>query len=102
MVEPAEPAQRSRVPRRHFHRIRFSSSGRCIRGSPDFCRPPDHLVVIGSPVTDYFLRWIADLISPIALAGFKPFGQVLVQFMIVWQRYSLKVSSSSSSLSSVA
>ena len=26
------------------------------------------------------------LISAIALAGFKPFGQVCVQFMIVWQR----------------
>ena len=26
------------------------------------------------------------LISPIALAGFRPFGQVCVQFMIVWQR----------------
>ena len=29
---------------------------------------------------------IACLIEPIALAGFKPFGQVLVQFIIVWQR----------------
>lgn len=26
------------------------------------------------------------LISPIALAGFRPFGQVCAQFMIVWQR----------------
>ena len=26
------------------------------------------------------------LISPIALAGFKPFGQAWAQFMIVWQR----------------
>lgn len=26
------------------------------------------------------------LISPIALAGFKPFGQTWAQFMIVWQR----------------
>jgi|GEM_PF-5643057 hypothetical protein len=29
---------------------------------------------------------ISRLISPIALAGFSPFGQVRVQFMIVWQR----------------
>jgi len=29
---------------------------------------------------------ISFLISPIALAGFRPFGQVFVQFMIVWQR----------------
>jgi hypothetical protein len=29
---------------------------------------------------------IAFLISPIALAGFNPFGQVLAQFMMVWQR----------------
>jgi hypothetical protein len=26
------------------------------------------------------------LVSAIALAGFKPFGQALAQFMIVWQR----------------
>ncbi len=26
------------------------------------------------------------LISPIALAGFRPFGQAWAQFMIVWQR----------------
>jgi hypothetical protein len=29
---------------------------------------------------------IIFLISAIALAGFNPFGQVLVQFMIVWHR----------------
>ena len=29
---------------------------------------------------------IIFLISPIALAGLRPFGQVRVQFMIVWQR----------------
>jgi hypothetical protein len=37
-----------------------------------------------------------------ALAGFKPFGQVLVQFIIVWQRYNLKGSSKLSNLSPVA
>ena len=29
---------------------------------------------------------ISFLISAIALAGFRPFGQVRVQFMMVWQR----------------
>ena len=29
---------------------------------------------------------ISFLISPIAFAGFRPFGQVRAQFMIVWQR----------------
>jgi hypothetical protein len=29
---------------------------------------------------------IIFLICAIALAGFRPLGQVLVQFMIVWQR----------------
>jgi aryl-alcohol dehydrogenase-like predicted oxidoreductase len=37
---------------------------------------------------------IIFLISAIALAGFSPLGQVLAQFMIVWQRYSLNGSSS--------
>ena len=36
------------------------------------------------------------LISPIALAGLRFFGQVLAQFMMVWQRYSLNGSSRSS------
>jgi hypothetical protein len=30
---------------------------------------------------------INGLIAPIAFAEFGPFGQVSVQFMIVWQRY---------------
>ncbi len=33
-----------------------------------------------------FLSTINFLVSAIALAGFKPLGQVFVQFMIVWQR----------------
>ena len=41
------------------------------------------------------------LISPIALPGFNPFGHVMVQFMMVWQRYSLKGSCSASSRSPV-
>jgi hypothetical protein len=42
------------------------------------------------------------LMAPIALAGLSRFGQVSVQFMIVWQRYSLNGSSSSSSRAPVA
>jgi len=42
------------------------------------------------------------LISAIAFAGFRPLGQVLAQFMIVWQRYSLNGSSSPSRRSPVA
>ena len=45
---------------------------------------------------------ICSLISPIALAGFRPLGQVWVQFMMVWQRYSLNGSFSASSRSPVA
>ncbi len=45
---------------------------------------------------------IIFLISAIAFAGFRPLGQVLVQFMMVWQRYSLNGSSNSSRRSPVA
>ena len=45
---------------------------------------------------------ISFLISAIAFAGFRSFGQASVQFMIVWQRYSLNGSSSASSRSPVA
>ena len=45
---------------------------------------------------------IIFLISAIALAGFSPFGQVLAQFMMVWQRYSLNGSSRPSNRSPVA
>jgi len=45
---------------------------------------------------------IICLMLAIALAGFRPLGQVLVQFMIVWQRYSLNGSSNWSSRSPVA
>ncbi len=34
----------------------------------------------------YFRATISFLISAMALAGFKPFGHVRVQFMMVWQR----------------
>ena len=34
----------------------------------------------------YWRSTIIFLISAIALAGFRPFGQVRLQFMMVWQR----------------
>ncbi len=49
----------------------------------------------------YWRATISFLISAIAFAGFRPFGQVLVQFMMVWQRYSRNGSSSASSRSPV-
>ena len=45
---------------------------------------------------------IIFLVSAIALAGFRPFGQVWVQFIIVWQLYRRNGSSRSSSRSPVA
>jgi hypothetical protein len=48
------------------------------------------------------LSAIFFLISAIALAGFRSFGQASVQFMIVWQRYRRNGSSSSSRRSPVA
>jgi hypothetical protein len=44
---------------------------------------------------------ISFLISAIALAGLRLLGHVSVQFMIVWQRYSLNGSSNASSRSPV-
>ena len=45
---------------------------------------------------------IMTLISAMALAGLRSFGQASVQFMIVWHRYSRNGSSSASSRSPVA
>ena len=45
---------------------------------------------------------ISFLISAIAFAGFRPFGQLSVQFMMVWQRYSSNGSSSASNRAPVA
>ena len=45
---------------------------------------------------------IIFLMSAMARAGFKSFGQASVQFMMVWQRYSRNGSSSASSRSPVA
>ncbi len=48
----------------------------------DFSERTRRLSVNGHRV----LSTISFLISLIALAGFSPFGQVLAQFMMVWQR----------------
>jgi hypothetical protein len=56
-----------------------------------------------APISDTSTRsTISFLISAIAFAGFSPLGQVWAQFMIVWQRYSLNGSCSSSRRSPVA
>ena len=41
------------------------------------------------------------LMCAMAFPGFKCFGQTLLQFIIVWQRYNLKASSNSANLLSV-
>jgi hypothetical protein len=73
----------SRMPRRHRQRSLRSSASSTSTTSVSICL--------------YARRAsISCLMSAIAFAGFNPFGQVRVQFMMVWQRYSLNGSSSSS------
>src|SRR3546814_11560221 len=55
----------------------------------------------GAAPFSYWRSTISFLISAIAFAGFSPFGQVLVQFMMVWQRYSRNGSSRASRRSPV-
>src|SRR5471030_2775265 len=43
-----------------------------------------------------------DLIWPMALVGFNPFGHTLTQFIMLWQRNTLKASSRSSRRDSVS
>ena len=59
--------------RRYYHRPRH---GREENGMSD--RPHNQ--------THAFRLTIICLISPIACAGLRPLGQVLAQFMMVWQR----------------
>jgi hypothetical protein len=74
-----DDATAQQVPR--FSRLRRQISG-CIRGRGIAARGLQS--TRGSYAT---LRvTISFLISPIALAGFRPLGQVRVQFMMVWQR----------------
>ena len=48
------------------------------------CRQDETLKPDEEPTADYILRAsISFLISAMALAGFRPFGQVRVQFMMV-------------------
>jgi hypothetical protein len=56
------------------------------------------------PLHTFYMPWratISFLISAIAFAGFKPFGQACAQFIIVWQRYKEKGSSNASKRSPV-
>ena len=55
--------------------------------------------VVGLACGQPWRSTIIFLISAMALAGLSPLGQVLEQFMMVWQRYSLNGSSSPSSRS---
>ena len=65
--------------------------------------PTKACAMSASSVKNYSVRsTIIFLISAIALAGFSPLGQVLAQFMMVWQRYSLNGSCNSSRRSPVA
>jgi hypothetical protein len=53
----------------------------------DLPDPPRRGKAIAAPFGRYVKRCtIIFLISAIAFAGFRPLGQVLVQFMMVWQR----------------
>ena len=49
-------------------------------------RAPAELPEFGVAVAQPWRASMSCLISAIALAGFSPFGQVRVQFMMVWQR----------------
>jgi hypothetical protein len=42
--------------------------------------------MLAAPISSYRRSTMSFLISAIALAGLRFFGQVRVQFMIVWQR----------------
>jgi len=70
--------------------IRFVA-GRSAKSSP----------VVPQPIQPW-RSTISFLISPMASAGLSPLGQVRVQFMMVWHRYSRKGSSRLSNRSPVA
>ena len=57
------------------------------RKSASVCLSLNDLIIPDTGMRDNYRRsTIAFLISAIAFAGFRFFGQVRVQFMIVWQR----------------
>jgi len=84
--KPAARGPQGKTPPRTFQ-------GRAMRGLP--CRSErsegarNHTGAThrANPVAVQITRsTISFLISAMALAGFSPLGQVLVQFMMVWQR----------------
>src|SRR5690606_32569165 len=78
------------------------SSPPCGEGDREAVEGATPTADVETPLCDQaavFLRdgeTISFLVSAIALAGFSPLGQTWAQFMMVWQRYSLKGSSRSS------
>jgi hypothetical protein len=56
------------------------------REHPPLMCPPGILSPEGRSTHAERRSTISFLISAMALAGFRPFGQVRVQFMMVWQR----------------
>lgn len=68
---------------------------------PLIFRPDDLLNNIPAVTVIAQVKAIVFLISWIAFPGLSPFGQVLLQFMIVWHRYRLMLLSSCAFLSSL-
>jgi len=58
--------------------VRSRLDGKRRRGAGTISSP--------APLDQIWRSTIIFLISAMALAGLSPFGQVLAQFMIVWQR----------------
>jgi hypothetical protein len=88
-LAPGEPSAR-KVPRSHVGSVAGPPDGRKTAAAP--LRPAAQTCRSTSSL----------LMSAIALAGLRPLGQALAQFMMVWQRYRRNGSSRSSSRAPVA
>jgi hypothetical protein len=66
--------------RRHLHRLIQDMKTESLR-TPFSC-----VAKVEEKRAQNWRATIIFLISAIALAGFRPFGQAFAQFMIVWQR----------------
>lgn len=63
------------------------SAARLKSGTQQKAPPERGFGIVGPACADQIVRCtIFFLISAMALAGFRPLGQVCAQFMIVWQR----------------
>ncbi len=80
----------TKLPREGGRALPLGAAGQAVRRAASMGRFEAALVPISIRAavgTDQTVRsTIIFLISAIALAGFRPLGQVLAQFMIVWQR----------------